>query len=244
MTNFKVLIIEDEPLYAANLEMLIEELGYECVGITDDVEKVLQMVEQSEPDLLLTDINLNGTVDGIMLAQRIHEKQNIPIIFITSLRDEETYERAKSIGPHAFIRKPFDEIDLQRTIELVVNRLQDATQKEANWSKDLIFKDCFFIKVRQSLVKIAFLDILYIEVENHHCVLHTLNKKFVVRMSLNDISKKLPPDLFLQTHRNYIVNARKIDSFDLADGVVLVAGKSIALSRGYKNRLLEWLEYL
>ncbi len=246
MSDFKILIVEDEPLYAANLEMLVEELGYTCTGVADNAEAALQKIGQQAPDLILMDINIVGQTDGIALAEQINRQQPVPVIFITSLQDDTTFNRAKAIRPYAFVSKPFSEADLQRTIELAVSRLSDTESEDENntWSQDILFKNCFFIKVRQQLVKVPFEEILFLEVDKHYCTIVTADKKFIVRMSLKELLGKLPADLFLQTHRRYIVNASKIESFDLADSVVQVAGHSIALSRGYKTQVLEQLSYL
>ncbi len=246
MSKFKILIVEDEPLYASNLEMLVEELGYDCAGVADNAEDALHKVAKHAPDLILMDINIAGKTDGIALAEQINQKETVPIIFITSLRDDETYGRAKAIRPYAFVGKPFNEMDLQRTIELAVSRLSDSEDEGTSktWSQDILFKNCFFIKVRQQLIKVPFEEILFIEVEKHYSTITTGNKNFVVRMSLNDLLQKLPSGKFLRTHRSYLVNASKIESFDLADSVVFVSGHSIALSRGYKNQVLEQLSYL
>lgn len=248
MPDFKILIVEDEPLYAANLEMLVEELGYACAGVADNAEDALQKIGQQAPDLILMDINIVGQTDGIALAEQINQHDTVPIIFITSLRDDETYDRAKTIRPYAFVSKPFNQIDLQRTIELAVSRLSEHEPEQESvkdtWSQDILFKNCFFVKVRQQLVKVPFEEILFLEVDKHYCTIATGDKKFIVRMSLKELLGKLPADLFLQTHRRYIVNASKIESFDLADSVVQVAGHPIALSRGYRAQVLEQLSYL
>lgn len=246
MPPFKILIVEDEPLYASNLEMLVEQLGYVCAGVADNAGDALQKVGQHAPDLILMDINIAGQTDGITLAEQINRQAPVPVIFITSLRDDHTYERAKAIRPYAFVGKPFNEIDLQRTIELAVSRLLETEVEapEKTWPQDLVFKDCFFIKVRQQLVKVPFGEILFIEVDKHYCTLTTADKSYVVRMSMNELLQRLPVNQFLRTHRSYLVNAEKIDSFDLADSVVFVAGHSIALSRRYKNLVLEQLDYL
>ncbi|MEM6801914.1 MAG: LytTR family transcriptional regulator DNA-binding domain-containing protein [Bacteroidota bacterium] len=245
MSAFKILIVEDEALYAANLEMLIEELGYECLGIVESAAEALVKIKEELPDLVLMDINLKGGIDGISLAEKINQKQAVPVIFISSLRDEETYGRAKVIRPYAFIGKPFDELTLQRTIELAVSRLaEDKAEEEKTWPTDLLLNGCFFIKVKQKLVKLSFKDILYIEVEKQYCSLFTKTQKYVVRISLNELLKKLPQEQFLRTHRNFIVQVSKIESFDLGESVVYVAGNAVAMSRGYRSQIMERLSYL
>ncbi|MEZ4931984.1 MAG: hypothetical protein R2788_07685 [Saprospiraceae bacterium] len=51
MSDFKILIVEDEPLYAANLEMLVEELGYACAGVADNAEAALQKLDNKRQTL-------------------------------------------------------------------------------------------------------------------------------------------------------------------------------------------------
>ncbi|MEO0898292.1 MAG: LytTR family transcriptional regulator DNA-binding domain-containing protein [Bacteroidota bacterium] len=246
MTAFRILIVEDEALYAGNLEMLVEELGYECLGVAASADQALKMIKKElPPDLVLMDINIKGEMDGISLAEKLNQKTDIPVIFISSLRDSETYGRAKAIRPYAFIGKPFDELTLQRTIELAVSRLAETKEEDdQSWTSDLLLNGCFFIKVKQKLVKVRFEDILYIEVEKQYCSLFTEEQKFVVRISLSELLNKLPEDLFLRTHRNFIVQVQKIDSFDLGESVVYVAGQSVAMSRSYRSQIMERLSYL
>ena len=93
----QILIVEDDFSFALDLQMLIEELGYQCFGIVDSAEKAYELINKRPPDAILMDIDLKGQMSGIDLAERIQNK-NITVLFVTSHKDEKTYLRAKSLN--------------------------------------------------------------------------------------------------------------------------------------------------
>ncbi|MBK9487858.1 MAG: response regulator [Haliscomenobacter sp.] len=173
----KILIVEDEELYADKLEMLIEKLEYTHLGTVDNSTAALQLIRKNPPDLILMDIHIQGAHDGIELADLISKEFDIPIVFITSLQDDLTFNRAARTRPKQFITKPFNELQLQRSIELCVRNLPDQSAEEPEWETDLLFKDHLFIKVRQKLEKVASNDILYAEADGRYCQIYTEEKK-------------------------------------------------------------------
>lgn len=132
----KILIVEDEALYADQIEILCEQLGYTVTGVCADAFTALDNFHHHSPDLLLSDINLLGEVDGIQLAEKINAQNQLPTIFITSLQDDDTFARAQSVLPVAFIVKPFDQLQLQRSIELAVGRLEKNEEAPNDFSKN------------------------------------------------------------------------------------------------------------
>lgn len=120
----KILIVEDEPLIALDIKRRLLRLGYEVVGIADSAETALQAVSQSSPHLVLMDIQLDGSVDGIHTAEQIHGRFNLPIVFVTAHADEVTLNQAKAIQPFGYIVKPFENHDLSTAIEIALSRHQ------------------------------------------------------------------------------------------------------------------------
>lgn len=243
MSKLSIYIIEDEALYANQLMMLVDELDYDLAGMADNSDTALVEVGKLNPDLLLVDIRVNGTMDGIELLSRITEEKKIPAIFITSFTDKETFDRAKAVNPYAYLSKPFNAHDLQRTIELAIQ--SKVEQKPANWEGDIAFQGAFFIKNRHKLEKVAIDDILYLEVEDRYSTVFTeQGKKYVLRMSMGDVQKKLPEKTFFRTHRKYSVNLSKVKSFDLQDNLLYVGEEAVPISRSNKEELLKRLEWM
>jgi len=241
----KILIVEDEPIHADRFEMLAEQLGYEVAGICDNAFDALDCFHQKAPDLLLLDIHIRGEVDGIQLAERINQTRPMPIVFVTSMQDDETFARAQSVHPIAFILKPFDTLQLQRAIELAVSRLSsNPTPALSNFEQnDLVLPDCLFVKVREKLEKVIFDDILFLESEGRYTMLHTVGgRKFAIRIPLGELEEKLPTSRFARTHRSYLINLKWLQSVDLQDMLVLVKDKTVSLSKGFRDQILARLD--
>ncbi|MTB50820.1 LytTR family DNA-binding domain-containing protein [Lewinella sp. W8] len=244
-----ILIIEDQPLYADQLEILCEKLGYTVVACCPDAFTGLDAFHRHHPDLLLSDIHLAGDVDGIDLAQQLNAHRPVPVIFITSLRDAETFARAQSVLPLAFIVKPFTEIQLQRSIELAVARLAAAVDGEEEKTdfteRDLHHQNAFFVKVGNKLEKISVADIAYVAADGRYCMIHLRSgRKFAVRIPLSELSGKLSEEVFVQSHRSYLVNADLLESVNLTEMTLLVSGQEVPISKGYRETVLNRLEQL
>lgn len=239
----KLLIVEDEPLYGQQLEMIVDRLGYSWAGVYDNAFDALDAFHRENPDLLLLDIHLAGEMDGISFAERVNRIRPVPTVFITSLQDDETFARAQLISPVAYIIKPFDDLQLQRTIELAVAKLAGNTATH-NFEKDeLVLSDCLFVKVRHKLEKVLYENILYLEADNRYCILYTVDHhKYAVRMPLNEFELRLPSDRFARIHRSFIINLKWLQSIDLQDMLVIMKDKQLPLSKGHREEVLARLE--
>jgi DNA-binding NarL/FixJ family response regulator len=117
MSQIRILIIEDEIIIAEDIRDTLTALGYEVAGIFTNGDKAVDYLSFHSPDLVLCDINIKGTMDGIQVAEKIRSRKKIPFIFLTSLSDRSTLDRAKKALPYGYIVKPFDERDLLAGIE-------------------------------------------------------------------------------------------------------------------------------
>jgi PAS domain S-box-containing protein/putative nucleotidyltransferase with HDIG domain len=118
MAKIKILVVEDESLVAKDIHNMLKSLGYEVVDVLATGEEAVLRAEELSPDLVLMDIVLKGEIDGIVAAEQIWENFLIPVIYLTAYADEMTLQRAKLTEPFGYILKPFDERELQTTIEM------------------------------------------------------------------------------------------------------------------------------
>lgn len=112
--------MEDEPIIAEDIAALIERNDFVVSAIVYTKENALQELQINLPDLVLLDINLNGAMDGLLIAEKINEQFNIPFVFITSYSDRSTLEKAKYTEPSGYIVKPFNEAGLYSTLEIAL----------------------------------------------------------------------------------------------------------------------------
>lgn len=243
----RILVLEDELVFANLATLIINKLGYELIAIADNGTEMLRLVRATKPDLVLLDIRVHGEMDGIEIAEKINELyEDIPIIFVTSHDEKEIFQRAKQTKPYAYITKPYNEDTLQRAIELALQQhamRQEASEK-AQWTQDVVLSDSFFIKTGDRLERVKIEDILYIEVEMKYVTLFTSKKQVVSRMGLQEILEKLPSANFVQIHRKHIVNLQYIENINLKNAEIEVAGKKLSISKRQKEHFVEKLNKL
>jgi len=126
--KIKILIAEDEYIVAMDIKKLLEKIGYEVTSFIHTGEEAVKRAGTDLPDLVLMDIMLSGTMDGIEAAKIIKEKYDIPIVYLTALTDEQTLHKAKITEPGGYLLKPFDERGLRSAIEIALYKAKMETQ--------------------------------------------------------------------------------------------------------------------
>jgi DNA-binding NarL/FixJ family response regulator len=129
MTDSKILIVEDECIVATDLKQRLENMGHEIVGIEVDGESAIETALETEPDIIIMDITLKGDIDGIETAQKIHNKNDIPIIYLSGSSDKKTVKRAEKTKPNGYILKPFAEKKIRNAIEIKPKESKKNTYK-------------------------------------------------------------------------------------------------------------------
>ena len=117
-----ILIVEDEKIIAKDLEIRLKRMHYQVVGSVTNSADCLRLLESTKPDLILMDIMIDGPLDGIETAHKVRGLYDIPIIFLTAYADESTFQRAKLSDPFGYILKPFQERELDLSIQTVLQK--------------------------------------------------------------------------------------------------------------------------
>ena len=225
----KILIVEDEPIIASDIEMTLEELGYEITSVEDNAEDALKSIEENKPDLVMLDINLEGDIDGVMLAQDINEQHKIPFVYLTSNADKLTINRVKRTNPAGFVLKPFSEKDLQSNIEIALYSSNNTVVENDETTTE------FFVKDAGGLVKVKVEDILFVQADDNYSRIFTINKNHLISSTLKKVDDKLPKTNFVRIHRSYIVNVNFIDK--LKDGYLYLGKHQLPIGRSYQEAL-------
>jgi PAS domain S-box-containing protein len=130
MTN--ILIVEDESIVAWDLRETLEKLGYRVVDLVASGAEAIDAATSSRPDLVLMDIRLAGTMDGITAGAEIYDRLDIPVVYLTAHADERTLERATQTNPFGYIIKPFRWQTLQSTIKVALQRHHSEAAADLN----------------------------------------------------------------------------------------------------------------
>ena len=123
-----IIIVEDEVLIAEDIKISLEDLHYTVVCCVRSGEEAIKKAGIEKPDIILMDIKLHNEMDGIEAAGVIHDKYNIPVIFLTAYAESTLLERAKKVKPFGYLLKPFDPYELKAAIEIGLYRQEMETK--------------------------------------------------------------------------------------------------------------------
>ena len=122
--SFKIGIVEDSTVISMTLNDMVEQFGYSVCGPFSNASEALEKFEEELPDLILMDIVIKGSMDGISLAHEINRRLQIPIIYLTGHSDQAKLDRARITAPLGYIIKPFDPKQLQITLDMAVRKIE------------------------------------------------------------------------------------------------------------------------
>jgi len=118
-----ILIVEDEGLIALHLMEILTNAGYRVLEpVASGEEAIRHLEEKPLPDLILMDITLDGSLDGVETTRQIRKQHAMPIIFLTAHLNSQIISRVKEVAPCGYIVKPVMEKDLLEHVERAFQR--------------------------------------------------------------------------------------------------------------------------
>jgi DNA-binding LytR/AlgR family response regulator len=252
MEKLNIFIVEDESIVAKDIQNSLTKLGYNVIGFANNGKDAIEKITELMPDLVLMDIMIKGPLTGIEVSEKIKEKMNVPVIFLTAYADEGTLSRAKITEPYGYILKPFKEIDLHSTIEMAVYKHQkdSALLKERDFlyslveNKDEKTKDILFVKSNSRLVKVYLKDIYFVEALKDYVIINTEFARYTVHSTMKELDRKLGNTEFVRVHRSFIARLDKIQSIDNQNVILENEKKIIPVGGSYREELMQKLNLL
>ncbi len=261
MGSTRVLIVEDEALIALDTQKTLENLGYEVTAIAYSGKDAIRLAEETRPDIILMDIILKDEMSGIETVRIIHEKQDIPVIYMTANADMATIEEARETGPYGYLNKPFGDRDLYSAIDTTLykhqmeSRLQQSQQQllnmmEAAPAAIIVYDTRGISYVNRECEKILGLDRDSITGKNLWEFIHPEHRDLVkstVQSALNDeedIPGEYDARIISNTGEEYWIHFKtSYTSYNGTDSV-LVHGLDISLQKNIESLLLRKTEEL
>lgn len=128
MNKIKILIVEDNAIISLELKNTLEKLNY---IVTDRVKKecdILKSIQKNEPNIILMDIELGQKKNGIEIVEEIYKIKKIPVIYLSGIKKQEMVNKALETNPAYYLTKPFNQIQLNSAIQLVIKNFCENTQ--------------------------------------------------------------------------------------------------------------------
>ncbi len=235
MSTIKILAVEGDPRYVVSLKLVIQDLGYELIGIVANVQAALELLEKSSPDLVLMDIETSDATNGIEFVSRLTGSRRIPIIYVLDSADFQTVQQPKLALPKAHVSKPYDCLGLQSAIELAM--FYDSPQNYAAVQSKAM-GDTFYIKDNNRLAKIRLRDIVVVEVDEKYCYIVTHQRRHIVDMPLDELMEKLPREDFLRVHKSFVIRKSAIEEVNVDEFTLRISECTIPIGKMYKEQLL------
>lgn len=203
---YRIIIIDPEIETTNTITKYLKAQGHQVVGWAASYEAAKALYQEQEPDLILSEVHLDGLQSGIELAHFIQTQETPkPFVFLTNLVDLPTIHSAKKTCPAGYLTKPVHKHTLLATIEIAMHTYQMQEQEQA----------MIQINNGKQYFQVAVEDILYLRAEHNYVHIALANAKPVLqRASLREILEQLPADQFLQTHRSFAVNLEKVSRWD------------------------------
>lgn len=227
MKSLSIYIVEDEPIIVSTIETSLRKHGYHILGDADTVFEALRNIELTKPDLVLIDIQLSGTKDGIDLAIEL-DKTKQPYMFLSSQTDPNTISRVKETNPLGYVVKPFTETGLRTNIELAWHNYSNTDSHFLN------------IKHEGKLIRINQDAINYLKAFDNYCYIITSTDTFLVPHTLKHIAEQLIGHHFIKCHRSYVVNLKEVKS--IHKNYITIHNDSIPLSASKKSLVVSKLK--
>ena len=120
--NHRILVVEDESIIALDLQHILQSSGFEVCQVVSSGEESILAANQIRPDIVLMDVKLKGDMSGIDAAKEIHRSLDIPVIYLTAFGDESTLRNALAHRDFVYIRKPFEEREIERAVKKSLQR--------------------------------------------------------------------------------------------------------------------------
>lgn len=218
--NLNIAICEDEILVANMLSEYLQELGHEVCLLSLEPNEFLEKVSAKSPDLAFLDVNLNSEMTGIDVAEKLG-LFNIPCIFVTAYSDSSTLNSALNQKPLAYLVKPFTKAQLKAQLELIKTQLD---QKYVE------------IHVQNNVYRIIVRDLIYLESDRNYTIFHFINQQIRIRGTLKNFSELFNPNLFISTHRSFVINKDHLITYH-KDKCVMTGQLEVPVGRRHRGEL-------
>ena len=234
MGKVKVLLVEDLSYVEIALKERLSDLGFDVVGILPQPELVNDFLESNKTDIVISDLFISKSYSGIIMANELMQKSNTPVILVNG-EDNIDSSVLKNASAYAMFLKPLKDIDLAYTINAACSNVLNTNAKQ-KLSNDKS-KSYIFVRADYRLNKIRVNDIYYLEAKKDYVTIHTSDNVYTVHATMKEMERILPAELFIRTHRSYIVNIDKIFSIKYPDILIEHKMKTIQIGGLYRKEL-------
>jgi DNA-binding LytR/AlgR family response regulator len=233
----KCLIVDDEPLAVKLIETHAGKIpSLEVVATCQNAVEAFDILMKKHIDLVFLDVEM-PEVTGIDLLKSL---KKAPAIIITTAYREFALD-AYELDAIDYLLKP-----------IAFDRFFKSISKYYQWyggeKTEIVSKQgesdvpaFIYVRADRKIIKLPLEDIFYIESLKDYVKIHLANEVIVTKEKISLLEEKLPEQLFLRTHRSFLVAVKKVRAFTAE--TIEVGEKELPIGRTYKSSVLGFLGY-
>ena len=239
----KAIIVDDEPVARKVIREYIEDIDYlELAGVAENPLKADALMAEKRVDLLFLDINM-PKLSGIEFLRASRGGGYQPLVIITTAYAEYALDGFE-LDVVDYLVKPI-------SFERFLKACHKARSRQAERKPDGVTgqrgtdgpaggnrpADHFFVKCGDSLEKIVYAELLYVEAMMNYVVLHTTSRKLIAYLTLKGMLAQLPVPDFVQVHKSFVVNRELISS--IRGNVLTLGTVEVPVSQHYYEAAMQ-----
>lgn len=243
MTHKKVLVVDDENLSRKKIRRFLEERqeGFQVIEAENGLQ-ALEIIEAEAPDIVFLDIEM-PEMNGMDLINSL-PAPTFHLVFQTAYSEYAVQAFEKNAID--YLLKPFNQERFNDALEKCLQKestqlIKDMDHLKESFAKKNVYLTKLVVKrgTKNTLIDID--KILYFRSENHYTYICTDTFEYIYNEPLKDLAPKLDPQLFLQTHRNAIINLKAVKEVIEGDNMqtVMSNGQRLQVSRSHRKSIKE-----
>ncbi|MBQ4381114.1 MAG: response regulator transcription factor [Oscillospiraceae bacterium] len=223
----KIALVEDDSAFRTEISQYLERYSAEKgekleVSVFTDGDEIA-IGYKAKYDIILLDIQMRF-MDGLTAAREIRRRdEEVIIIFVTN--SPQYAISGYEVNALDYILKPVNYYALSKTLDRAFSRIKRQEKKY------------IFISNQQGTKKIEEGRILYVEVNGHNLIYHTLEGDFGAVGSMTAVEESLDEESFFRCNKCFLVNLEHVDAVEGDD--VIVKGTPVQLSRSKKKLIMD-----
>lgn len=221
------LIVTSMDATVQQIRPLLQQLGFDQFFVSSHSADALELAYAEQPDIVFINSHIEGRLGTEELLKAVG-KAGVPSVVLAN--ENQTIQQDKYVQ-----LDNMTELDaVQKAVDTAINQKEQPMAQE----------NTFFIRTNNRFYRVKAVSIRWIESDGNYSVIHCVDKKFILKMSLRKVLQELASYDFIQIHKRYIVNASEIEYIDVSENKVFLSDREIPIGRRYKDELLGRLKCL
>jgi len=252
--TLRTVIVDDEQLGRELLRILLaDHTEIQIVAECKNGQEAIDYLRSEPVDLLFLDVQM-PKIGGFDVVERVGLQHLPPTVFVTAYQEHAV--RAFDVHAIDYLTKPVQAERLQTALERVrekidakaallthsqltyaLNGLRDTNEEPKEYPSRFLVKD----GAKEILLPVEKIE--WIEAAEYYSCLHSNGRRFMLRETISDLSKRLDPGQFIRIHRSSIVNLNQISEIyregQREGSVILLDGQKLRMSKTGRQKLAE-----